>query len=51
MLKYDVLMIMERLDPSVEHWDDRKRSTGLTKEERWNDRKRGYLNDTTRFTQ
>ncbi|MGL9731689.1 MAG: hypothetical protein ACR5KX_02615 [Wolbachia sp.] len=25
MLKYDVLMIMKSLDPSVEHWDDKKR--------------------------
>ncbi|MGL9761542.1 MAG: hypothetical protein ACR5LB_05030 [Wolbachia sp.] len=26
MLKYDVLIIMERLDPSIKYWDDKKRS-------------------------
>ncbi|MGL9688471.1 MAG: hypothetical protein ACR5K6_01660 [Wolbachia sp.] len=26
MLKYDVLMIIERLDPSIARWDDKKRA-------------------------
>ncbi|NUX01111.1 hypothetical protein GO685_01045 [Wolbachia endosymbiont of Madathamugadia hiepei] len=25
------MMIMERLDPSVEHWDDKKGSAGMTR--------------------
>ncbi|WP_264328951.1 hypothetical protein [Wolbachia endosymbiont (group A) of Andrena hattorfiana] len=30
MLKYNVLMIMKRLDSSVKHWNDKKRA--------WDDR-------------
>ncbi|WP_353272304.1 hypothetical protein [Wolbachia endosymbiont (group A) of Urophora cardui] len=33
MLKYNVLMIMKRLDSSVTHWNDKKRSTGMTRKE------------------
>jgi len=30
---------MERLDPSVKHWDDRRRGTGITKKATWMTRK------------
>ncbi|WP_264328376.1 hypothetical protein [Wolbachia endosymbiont (group A) of Andrena hattorfiana] len=32
MLKYNVLMIMKRLDSSVTHWNDKKGATRMTGE-------------------
>ncbi|WP_265036390.1 hypothetical protein [Wolbachia endosymbiont (group A) of Anomoia purmunda] len=36
--------LREMLDPSVKHWDDKKRSTGMTSQGHWNDTLYGLLN-------